>query len=181
MRDFESDWYGSEHSVEDQGSLDDAPLIVRTLVRIVTLIVAYPIAAVVVLLSPKGRLVTVVAIAGAVVWAFVSSPLTATAEGEVVGLSSLGCCRGTIGFTDMNGDTHEFFSPVAGRGREVGEAVDVFYNPDDPTEVDITKITDWMWLGLYALSLVILIPAAAPLMRRMGDWERRHWGYSGLQ
>lgn len=123
--------------------------------------------------SVKGRLAMALAIAAAIFWAFVSSPLTASAEGEVLSLDSRECCRGMIGFTDMTGDTREFFASGAGRRREVGDAVTVFYNPDRPTEADITKITDGMVVGVYVLFLLIVLPAAAPLIRRMGDWERR--------
>ena len=176
MSDFESDWYGDDDDTEsavhvDPGDSSEPTILIRILTP--------PLALLFVLFASRwGRLGMSLAIAGAVGWAFVSTPLTAAADGEVVSLSSLGCCRGTIGFSDMDGEIFEFHSGRAGQGREVGEAIEVFYNPDDPTEADITRITDGMWAGVYALFLLIVLPAIFPLIRRVGDWERRRKGIS---
>lgn len=117
--------------------------------------------------------VITVGVAGSLLWAWFNPVLSATAEGEILSVYSTRCCGGIAEFTDMNGETYEFYSRRAGEQGEVGDAIEVFYNPVDPTEADTSRITEGLAIGGYALVLLILLPATAPLVRRMGDWERR--------
>ncbi len=125
--------------------------------------------------------VVTVGLAVWLLWVWLNPALSATAEGTILSISRTAqnseCCPVTVEFTAANGETYTFSSRAGGtRQQQVGDTLDVYYHPDDPSRAQTgsDRLTP-LAVGGFAL-FVLALPVFAPLIRRMGDWERKRKG-----
>lgn len=109
--------------------------------------------------------VLVVGLSVLLIWLWFFPPvLSEVAEGKVLSVGTCDYswwedpapCEADIWFRDGDGASHVFRSETAGRIASVGDAVNVYYDPEDAARASTKRVSKGFGVGLYVLFGLVL-------------------------